>query len=50
MLQSNIALNIYTFNMMIDMYCKEGMMVEANYVLKLMIDKGVVPDIVPYSS
>ena len=41
---------VITFSMLIDMYCKEGIIKEANDVLKLMIDKGVMPDIITYSS
>lgn len=48
-LQSNIAPDVSTCNTLINMFCEEGIIEEANYVPKLIMDKGVVLDIITHA-
>uniref|UniRef100_A0A803L465 Uncharacterized protein n=1 Tax=Chenopodium quinoa TaxID=63459 RepID=A0A803L465_CHEQI len=52
MLESNIAPNVVTYNTLVDMFCKDGNVVEAEAeaILRHMTDKGVAPDIITYNA
>ncbi|KAM7465119.1 hypothetical protein LguiB_012681 [Lonicera macranthoides] len=46
----NISPNVQTFNVLVDMLCKQGMLKEAEEVLESMIQRGVEPDVFTYNA
>ncbi|XP_010674569.1 pentatricopeptide repeat-containing protein At1g62914, mitochondrial-like [Beta vulgaris subsp. vulgaris] len=50
MLDKSTAANVETYNMLIHMYCKEGMVAQARALFEYMIDEGQVPDIITYNA
>ncbi|KAL9305928.1 putative tetratricopeptide-like helical domain superfamily [Arabidopsis thaliana] len=49
MIQRGIAPNTITYSSLIDGFCKENRLDEANQMLDLMVTKGCDPDIVTYN-
>jgi pentatricopeptide repeat domain-containing protein 1 len=41
---------VYTFSILVDGFCKEGMVKEAKNVLAIMMKQGIKPDVVTYNS
>ncbi|WJX66635.1 hypothetical protein P8452_51174 [Trifolium repens] len=50
MVLENINPDVLTFNILVDAFCKEGKVKEANNVFAMMMRKGVKPDVVTYNS
>uniref|UniRef100_A0A803KNH4 Uncharacterized protein n=1 Tax=Chenopodium quinoa TaxID=63459 RepID=A0A803KNH4_CHEQI len=50
MIESNIAPNLQTYSMLVDMFCKDGCVDQAQSIIKHMIERGVPPDIVTYNA
>ncbi|XP_057550475.1 putative pentatricopeptide repeat-containing protein At1g12700, mitochondrial [Amaranthus tricolor] len=46
----NLIPQVSTYSMLIDMYCKDGMIDEAEAVFRLMTEKGQVPDLITYNT
>ena len=42
--------NVQTFSILVDTLCKEGILTEANEVFSVMIQRGIEPNTVTYSS
>ena len=42
--------DVYTFNILVDTRCKEGMLTETKEVFDMMIQRGIEPDVVSYNS
>ncbi|KAL0414038.1 UNVERIFIED_CONTAM: putative pentatricopeptide repeat-containing protein, mitochondrial [Sesamum radiatum] len=49
MLDNKIFPDLWTFNILVDAICKEGMVEEAENVLEIMVQRNVCPDIVTYN-
>ena len=50
MRQRKVIPGVQTFNILGDTLCKEGMLIEAKEVFDVMIQRGIEPDTVTYSS
>ncbi|KAL8476548.1 hypothetical protein ACS0TY_029014 [Phlomoides rotata] len=50
MVDHKVPLDVFAYNMLIDMHCKEGNMREAESVLELMVNMNVCPDIITYNA
>lgn len=50
MVGQKITPNVRTFNILVDMHCKEGMVDEAKRVMDIMVQKRIIPDVVTYNS
>ncbi|GKA00782.1 tetratricopeptide-like helical domain-containing protein [Tanacetum coccineum] len=49
MLDVGISPNVHTFNILVDAFCKDGRVEEAEDVINIMLDRGIVPDIVTWN-
>ena len=50
MVQRKIMLDVHTYSILVDTFCKEGMLKESNEVFDVMIQRGIEPNIVTYNS
>ncbi|GJV48366.1 ulp1 protease family, C-terminal catalytic domain-containing protein [Tanacetum coccineum] len=50
MLDEKMSPNVQTFNILVDTFCKDGKIEEAEDAINLMLERGIVPNIVTYSS
>ncbi|KAM7466417.1 hypothetical protein LguiB_013979 [Lonicera macranthoides] len=50
MVDRNVSPDVHTFNIVVDAFCKEGMVKEAEDVLEVMIKRGEFPTVVTYSA
>ncbi|KAL0349870.1 UNVERIFIED_CONTAM: putative pentatricopeptide repeat-containing protein, mitochondrial [Sesamum radiatum] len=45
-----ISPDVWTFNILVDAFCKEGMVEEAENVLEIMMQRNICPDIITYDA
>ncbi|XP_057250126.1 pentatricopeptide repeat-containing protein At1g62680, mitochondrial-like [Beta vulgaris subsp. vulgaris] len=50
MLERNITPSVNTFNMLVDMFCKDGNVDEAQAIMSFMIEKVLAPNIITYGA
>lgn len=50
MIENNVALDVQTYNVLIDMLCEEGRVDEARAMLELMINRSKPPNIIAYTA
>ena len=50
MIDNNVALDVQTSNVLIDMLCEEGRVDEARAILELMINRSRPPNIIAYTA